>query len=290
MAKNALVLGGGGVLGISWEIGVLQGLAEAGVDVTGADLVVGTSAGSVVGTRIAQGTTLDALVAEQYEPSDGQIEANMQNVDLPKMMMLFAKWAAYPEMTQETCREVGADALAAKTGTQEEWIAWFQSTLQPHWPERDLRLTAVDAHTGEFAVWTRESGVDIATAVASSCAVPGLFPCVGINGSMYQDGGVRSGTNADIAAGYGSVLMIAPIGAGKDGIDPLLGRTSRAEAQKLSAAGTNVELVFCDEASLAVIGINRMDTSKRGATAEAGIAQGKALAGTIESAWSRATA
>ena len=57
--RTALVLGGGGITGIAWEIGVLAGLAEAGVDLTGADLVVGTSAGSVVGAQITSGAPLE---------------------------------------------------------------------------------------------------------------------------------------------------------------------------------------------------------------------------------------
>ena len=55
MAGNALVLGGGGVTGVAWEIGILSGLVEAGLDVTGADLVVGTSAGSVVAATSSRG-------------------------------------------------------------------------------------------------------------------------------------------------------------------------------------------------------------------------------------------
>ena len=141
MTKNALILGGGGVLGIAWEIGVLKGLCEAGADVTDADLIVGTSAGSVVGTRIAQGSTLDDLVAEQYAPSDGMLEEAMAETDLPNLVTIFQKWANLTKMTEETCAEVGALALASKTTSEAKWLEWFESTLQPEWPDRDLRLT-----------------------------------------------------------------------------------------------------------------------------------------------------
>jgi NTE family protein len=290
MANNALVLGGGGVLGIAWEIGVLKGLHDVGADVTGAGLIVGTSAGSVVGTRIAQGDTLAGLLAEQFEPSDGQIEANLQHVDLANLMTIFAKWAAYPEMTTQACAEIGAMALASKTGDANEWAAWFEATLRPDWPDRPLLVTAVDAESGEFRAWSREDGVPVAKAVASSCSVPGIFPCVEINGRRYQDGGVRSGTSADLASGHDAVLMIAPIGARSDSIDPLLGKLARREADALRAEGSQVKLVFPDEASLEAMGINRMDTTRRGLCAEKGIAQGRALAERVAAAWSAAAA
>jgi NTE family protein len=290
MTKNALILGGGGVLGIAWEIGVLKGLQDEGVDVSDADLIVGTSAGSVVGTRIAQGTAIADLVAEEYAPSDGMLEEAMKEVDLPNVMAVFQKWAGLTQMTQEACAEVGAMALASKTAPESEWLAWFEKTIGPEWPARDLRVTAVDAESGEFQVWTRDSGVDVHHAVASSCAVPGLFPCVTITGRRYQDGGVRSGTSADLASGYDNVLIIAPIGAGDSSIDPLLGRMTRAEAEALGASGSSVELLFPDEATLAVFGINRMDSSKRSEALEAGAAQGRELAKRVEGAWSKAPA
>src|SRR3954464_14941252 len=66
--RRALVLGGGGITGVAWEIGVLAGLADAGVDLTGADLVVGTSAGSVVGAQVTTGGNLGDLFERQLEP------------------------------------------------------------------------------------------------------------------------------------------------------------------------------------------------------------------------------
>jgi NTE family protein len=179
---------------------------------------------------------------------------------------------------------MGKLALGAKTGTQDEWLGWFRQTLAPEWPDRDLRVTTVDAESGEFRAWSRSDGVPVQEAVASSCAVPGIFPCVDINGRRYQDGGVRSGTSADLASGYDSVVIIAPIGAGETGIDPLLGRTTRAEAEALRAAGSRVALTFPDKATLDVFGINRMDTSRRSAAVETGIAQGRAFAAQIEAA------
>lgn len=290
MAKNALILGGGGVLGIAWEIGVLKGLEDAGVDVTGADLIVGTSAGSVVGARIAQGATVSELVAEQNAPADGSLDEAMSFVDLPALLTVFQRWAGYTEMTQEACAEVGDMALNAQTAPEEKFLEWFENTIGTEWPERDLLVTTVDAKTGEFRTWSRKDGVDIRHAVASSCAVPGLFPCVTVSGTRYQDGGVRSGTSANLASGFDNVVVIAPIGVGTTGIDPTLGRITNAEVEALRAEGAGVELLYPDAATLEVFGINRMDSSKRGAAVEAGAAQGCDLAKKLAAAWSKAPA
>jgi len=291
MTRNALVLGGGGALGISWEVGLLAGLREEGVDVGNADLIVGTSAGSVVGTQIALGKTWSELMTEQLEPDDGRIGVLMAGIDPASVLQLFMRWSGIKEMTQETCAEIGAAALAAQTVSEDEWVAYFEEHLEgADWPERPLLLTAVDCETGAFQTWDRDSGVGLGQAVASSCAVPGLFPAVTINGRRYTDGGVRSGTSADLASGYDSVLIVAPIGARSDGIDPLLGRQARTEAEALSAAGTSVELVFPDSAALEAMGINRMDVSRRDKAVHGGIVQGKALASRLAATWARVAA
>jgi NTE family protein len=291
MTRNALVLGGGGALGVSWEIGLLAGLLEEGIDVAGTDLIVGTSAGSIVGTQVALGKTTAELIDEQNEPDDGKIGALMAGIDPASVLQLFMRWAGIKEVTQEICAEIGAAALAAKTATEEQWVGYFEDHLEgAAWPERPLLLTAVDCESGAFQTWDRDSGVSLGRAAASSCAVPGLFPPVTINGRRYTDGGVRSGTSADLARGYDSVLIVAPIGARSDGIDPLLGRQARAEAEALRASGSNVELVFTDAATLETMGINRMDVARRGVTTHAGIAQGRALASRLAGSWAKAAA
>jgi NTE family protein len=288
VVKNALVLGGGGILGVAWETGMLAGIRESGLPVESADLIVGTSAGSIVGTATAAGR-LDDVITQQTEPADPAIAHLMMQVDFPEMMKFFAYWASIPTVTHEAMAEIGRRALAARTAAEDRWLAYFHDNLPvDDWPATPLKITTVEAASGAFQVWDRDSGVPITTAVASSCAVPGLFPCVSINGGRYTDGGVRSGTSADLAAGYDSVLIIAPIGAGKDGIDPLLGRTARAEAEELRAGGSRVELAFPDTTSLEAIGINRMDTSRRPLCLETGRRQGRALAERFADAWARA--
>src|SRR5688572_16254076 len=192
MTRNALVLGGGGALGIAWEIGLLSGLMEEGIDVAGADLIIGTSAGSVVGTQIALGKTLEELMAEQTEPDDGKIGLLMAGIDPASVLQLFMRWAGIKEMTQDICAEIGAAALVARTVSEDDWASSFENHLGgPVWPERLLNLTAVGCHSGEFRPRDRHSGVGLGRAPASSCAVPGLFPPVSIDGRRYPDGGVR---------------------------------------------------------------------------------------------------
>jgi NTE family protein len=290
MTRNALVLGGGGALGIAWEIGVLSGLLEEGIDTTEAQLIVGTSAGSVVGTQLALGETLEELLAQELAPDDGAI-ARLIQIDLQGTQQLFMRWAGIKEVTQDVRREIGELALGAKTVDEESWVSYFEERLEGKtWPDRDLRVTAVECQSGEFEVWTRDSGVPLARAVASSCAVPGLFPAVKIDGRFYTDGGVRSGTSADLATGFDSVLIIAPIGAGSVGIDPLLGSQAKQEAGALRKTGSHVELVFPDADSHEAIGFNRMDASRRGPSAEAGMAQGRALASLLAGVWAKAAA
>ncbi|TMB95301.1 MAG: patatin-like phospholipase family protein [Chloroflexi bacterium] len=287
--RQALVLGGGGLLGVAWEAGVLSGMQEAGADPAQADLIVGTSAGSIVGTQLATGLTVAEILAQQFEPREGGIETVME-FDVANLMSLFQKWSSLPEVTQQVCAEIGAMALASKTVSEERWLASFEQYVGDEWPERPLLLTTVDAETGEFRVWDRDSGVPLRLAVASSCAVPGLFPPVHINGRAYVDGGVRSGTSADLATGYETVAVIAPIGSRGEGIDPLLGRQAKAEAEALRAARSRVELLFPDADALAAIGVNRMDGSRRAQSAEAGVAQGTALGQRLRGLWERAAA
>jgi NTE family protein len=290
MTRNALVLGGGGALGIAWEVGLLAGLLEEGIDTTEAQLIVGTSAGSVVGTQIAIGEPLVELLAEQVAPDDGAI-ARLIQIDLQGTQQIFMRWAGIKDVTPEVRQEIGEMALGAKTVSEESWVEYFEQRLDGKpWPDRDLRITAVDCESGDFQVWTRDSSVSLARAVASSCAVPGLFPAVTIEGRRYTDGGVRSGTSADLAKGFDSVLIVAPIGARSEGIDPLLGRQARQEAEALRAAGSRVELVFPDAGSLESIGFNRMDGARRGVSAEAGMAQGRALASRLAEGWAKAAA
>jgi NTE family protein len=273
----ALVLGAGGVTGIAWETGLLKGLRDAGLDLTGAALVVGTSAGSVVGAQVTTGVPLDDLYRRQVEPPQRPRE---RPPDLGKLMDFFAARpdaaepaGTRPRPTREMMAWIGSQARAAFTKVSEAGrLQVIESRLPVHeWPERPLLITAVDTADGGFVTWQRSSGVPLPLAVASSCAVPWVYPPVTINGRRYMDGGVRSTTNADLAAGHDLVVIVAPIaGFGRATVDE--------EAGELRRAGARVEVVVPDPAALEAIGPNPLDPARRAQAAEAGLAQAPSAA------------
>jgi NTE family protein len=212
--SRALVLGGGGVAGISWMVGVLVGLADAGVDVSDADTVIGTSAGSVAGALLL--TAADSMWGRQVDPDlhAGEIFAS---VDLDEMAERFGAAVAGTSSEEGLRAAIGAMALATETVPEDVRRAVIASRLPVStWPDA-LRVTTVDATSGELAVLDATSGVDLVDAVAASCAVPGIWPPATIDGRRYIDGGVRTTLNADLAAGADVVLVLAPMGlAGSD--------------------------------------------------------------------------
>jgi NTE family protein len=270
---EALVLGGGGVAGVAWITGLLAGLADAGQDVTGADLLVGTSAGAVVAAQLGQGLSLDELYARQVEP-DLQSAEIMAHLDLASLGTEFAGVLMHATTVPEIRRAVGRYALDAATVSEPERRAVIESRLPSReWPARTIKIVAVDAETGEPRVFDNDSGVRLVDAVTASCAVPGVWPPVTIDGRRYVDGGVRSGENADYAAGATRVLVIAPLG--DVDLFPTEKPLSQAVAE-MRTNGTEVAIITPDEASQAAFGTNPLDPSTREPAAVAGRAQGRA--------------
>lgn len=210
--SEALVLGGGGVAGIAWITGLLAGLADAGQDVSGADLLVGTSAGATVAAQLGSGLSLDELYARQADP-DRQCAELMAELDMESLGAQMATALGETTTFTEMRRAIGGFSLAADTVPEAERRAVIEGRLPSHeWPERALKIVAVDAETGEPRVFDNASGVSLVDAVAASCAVPGIWPPTTIEGHRYVDGGVRSAMNADYATGASRVLLILPLG------------------------------------------------------------------------------
>ncbi|QLJ04185.1 patatin-like phospholipase family protein [Streptomyces sp. NEAU-sy36] len=271
---EALVLGGGGVGGIAWMTGLLAGLADTGQDVTGAGLLVGTSAGAAVAAQLGSGLGLEELYARQVDPARQAAEI-MAELDLEKFTAQIGAAQETAASPAELRRAVGRLALDARTVGEPERRAVIESRLPVHaWPERALKIVAVDAESGASRILDRDSGVLLVDAVAASCAVPGVWPPVTIGERRYVDGGVRSVANVDLAAGADRVLVLLPLGA----VEPFpsdhpLDRT----VADLRDRGAEVTLVAPDEASAAAIGPNPLDPATRRPAAQAGRAQGRAL-------------
>jgi len=273
---SALVLGGGGVAGIAWETGVLLGLRDAGLDLTDADRLVGTSAGSVVATQLATGIPLEEMFERQLGPAAGEKAVEF---DVEAITNRFIELMADRPGPEELRRRVGEWALATDTVPEGERLQIIGSRLPvQEWPARDLVVTAVDAATGEFVSFDRAAGVGLVEAVAASCAVPGVWPPVTIGARRFIDGGVRSTINADLAEGHDRVVVLTPFTMG------LAGDVSH-ECDSLRAAGAAVAVVAADEASVAAFGRNPLDPSTRAPAAEAGRAQAAAAVDAVAEVW-----
>ncbi len=292
---RALVLGGGGPVGIAWESGLIAGLAQGGADLGQADFTLGTSAGSFVGARLALGAdpqTLadpiiaDAIPVEARRPAGG----GGPPADLSKLMQLMGEAQGGLRNPAEVRAEIGAWALAAPTMDEAAFIESFGRSFATlpvdAWPERGFACTAVDAETGGFQLWTRESGVGVVRAVASSCSVPGVYPPVTLKGRRYIDGGMRSATNADMAVGHEVVVVIAlRVGAAAGSLGERIAARFEEEIQILKDGGGTVVTITPDEASLAAFGVNLMDFRRRPDAARAGLAQGLAYAADLKAYW-----
>ena len=279
--STAVVLGGGGATGVAWLAGVVHGLFDEGVDLRTADLVVGTSAGSVVGSWLATGVPFEDLEARVLNDTGVLAAEAMSAIDVATLMNVFTAWDELPDATPASLARVGNAAKLATTVSLARFRELIDPELPQAWPSTEFLTTAVDADSGEFVVLSSSSGVRLADAVASSICVPGIFPPVPVNGRLLVDGGLRSGTSADLAVGYDNVVVIAPIGSRADGMDPLAGRMTASEVHQLEAAGATCTLLFPDDAANDVIGINRMDATISAVVVAEGRRQGRALAATI---------
>jgi len=290
--QRALVLGGGGSTGNAWLIGVIAGLFDAGLDVTGADLTIGTSAGSTAAGQIAGATPTELLAAilaaaPQRTGPVGSDRGRVRITPVADHMERTSRIIAAAEDAADMRRRIGAAALdmdAASNGSwQTQWRATVAARLPSQlWPQRTVLITAVDAHTGEPVVFDRHSGVELADAVAASCA-SGLPYRIG--DSRYIDGGYRSNAdNADLAAGYARVLVLSPFGGRT--LQPLdWGMHLAIQVDELRARGSRVETVFPDSNSEHMFGANAMDLSLRPPAARAGYEQGTALAEQLTEFW-----
>lgn len=293
--SRALVLGGGGPVGIAWECGLIAGLAQAGVDLGAADFTLGTSAGSFVGARLAMGAEAaglaEPILAEAARAASAPPREGPQRkpADLRFLMEKMTEAQTSLRNPAEVRAEIGAWALAAETIGEDDFIASFGRSFAglaaDYWPERGYACTAVDAETGGFQLWTKDSGVGLTRAVASSCSVPGVYPPVTLKGRRYIDGGMRSGTNADLAGGHELVVLVA-LRLGDGGPNDRMRARLEEEIASLKDGGSEVLLITPDAASQTAFGANLMDFRRRPGAVQAGLEQGRALAAELAARWS----
>ena len=235
--KRALVLGGGGVAGIAWETGILIGIADespaAAAALLDSDVLLGTSAGSAVVAQLSSGLDLAELFARQVSETSAELDPG---VEIEAITELFLAALSDPDTTVVQKRQrIGAVALASDTVAEPLRRNVIAQRLPSHvWPDRVLRLTAIDAATGELVVLDRDSGVELVDAVAASCAVPGAWPPVTIGDRRYMDGGVGSTINLDVADDCDAAVVLVP--AGESAPSAVRRRTGRGD-QRVSRCG-----------------------------------------------------
>ena len=310
--SRALVLSGGGPLGIAWMAGLATGLAQAGIPLggagqhgagrsragqhgagrsgaerIGADAVVGTSAGAVVGAQLALGRDPEALLATLADSARALAAGPPMDLLAFSDAMTGAAAAASPE---EGRRVIGAAALRAATVGQEAYVDVFAHLGGAPWPG-SFRCTAVDVDDGAPLVWDAASGVDLPRAVASSTAVPLVFPVIDVAGHRCMDGGLRSTLNADLAAGHGSILVLSCMAlVPAPGATPYalaMAATHAVELHGLRAAGAAVEVVEPGPAFTTVSegGANLFDFTRTRDAYDAGLGQAREETARVGALW-----
>ncbi|UGT66983.1 patatin-like phospholipase family protein [Nocardia gipuzkoensis] len=265
----ALVLGGGGPVGLAWLAGFATGLRDNGIDLALADRFVGTSAGAVVGAVLADGGDPARLLRPPSTSTPVQ-------ADPVRMGEIFAVLRAPGQEPAQARRRAGELALAAQVGDPDEHIARMGGLAGvAQWPARDLLVTAIDITTGELQVWTRDGAASLPEALASSTAVPGVFPPIPIDGHHYIDGGLRSPVNADLAAGADVVVIV----------EPLAHIFPRIASDRELGSATEISIVPDDEA-IAAIGLDLFAAAALAPAYAAGVRQSADAAPRLKDVWS----
>jgi NTE family protein len=278
--RHALILGGGGVTARGWELGILKGLQEAGIDPIHADIVVGESAGAFLGVQLLSGRTVDALY-ELTAPRPGNGSGPTQAAE-PPFDPVYAEatrqmWTNSTAVTPEQRMEIGRRALAAPRVIDEE--AQIRITANAladihDWPNQPISIATVDIADGSIRLFTAGDGVPLDRVLAASSAVPGRIAPITIGDHRYMDGQV-GGTNVDGALGYGVVLALTP------GFGP----KTEQELETLRSQGSRVMAIAPDADSEVARGPDPQDLRRVRPSAEAGHRQASAVAAEVRNLW-----
>lgn len=264
--RRALVLGGGGSVGLSWMAGLVTALRAEGVDPAAADRIIGTSAGAIVGTILAAGGDIARILRPPSQDAPPPV------VDPAAFTEVLAILSTPGIGLPEALRRAGERALELPLGDPEDHIARMTGvTGVTEWPEHDLVITVADVTEGKFRALSVADGVPVTHAVAASTCAPGVFAPVPIDGHHYMDGGLRSPVNADLAAGAEVIVIV----------EPLAHLFPRAPKDAELGSGTVVSVVADAEA----IGPDPFDTAALAPAYQAGLRQGQEVAPRLREVW-----
>lgn len=289
MPRIGLVLGGGGITGTAFHAGVISGLADAGWDARQAEVIVGTSAGSTAAALMRAGLPprdyVPRVTGEPVSAEGARVLDRIGRIPTPPPRRRGRRGPASPDLLRAVARRpwsypLGvtlAAALPAGTVSIEEVNPGFGPLFQA-WPQRPMWITAVSLETGRRVVFGRDAVTSVALAVSASCAIPGYFAPISIDGIPYVDGGAHSTNNLDLLADQGLDLVI--VSAPMSTTDPWATDLSNfprvpfrhqldREVAKVRRSGTPVIVLQPDRRLRGLMGINSMDLAKRPAVARA---------------------
>jgi NTE family protein len=270
--RTALVLGGGGLTGSGWLIGMLCGLADAGIGLADADLVVGTSSGALVGAQVALGHDLELLYEQAIHNRHLEPPLELSATALATLGGMLGG-AQNPQLCRARVGQAALAAQSASTGLRE----FIEARLpDSDWPGQRLRLTAVDAMSGEFEVFDSESGLSLLDAVTASCALPFVYPPAKALGRRWIDGFVRSPANADVAEGCGRIVVLAPMPEGFSTNSRVIDQT----AELVSRSGAAIATVVAES-----VPVRPLDPALLPDAARAGRAQAASVANEVAAVW-----
>jgi NTE family protein len=272
---TAVVLSGGGERTIAWQVGVLAGLADCGVDLREASAVLGTSAGALVAARLAAGIDPRAD-AERVVATPGRSDAGQA------FAVLAGAWPAAGWTLTQRRRAFGQLAIQHSPGGEELFVDRIARRLRSGaWPA-PLRVAAIDADSGERVVFDAASGVPPARAIAASRAIPTLLPPVSIAGRLFVDGALGSATNADALAGLEAtrvlIITAVPTEPVERGPERVWLEALADEVAVLEGAGHEVVLVQATPAERQAMGDDPMSGATAGLALAAGRRRGCTLA------------
>ena len=267
--EKALVLGGGGITGIAWESGVLAGLIDSGVLVNHADKILGSSAGSYVGSILANGQNMKTYYEQLANNRDNADNAQLD----PSLFELWREAFVQGKTDEQVIGKYLGDIINKSPSTvsfEERERSVRKRIGNVDWTPQ-LEITAINAKTGTLESFNETSDISLIEAVMASGAVPGIWPHVDMLGASWIDGGMISSTNARLMANYKDIIILAPLDQ-KQGLVP-----SVYEDVETLKTNSNVTLITPDQDSRNIIGTNIYSSQHIKEIGDAGYQQGKLI-------------